>query len=372
METNKAQDTHIFFDFLQMQKAARDDLNGISVYFFDFQQETSRLIDDPSNTTAKTSAEAQTVLQTQLRLCAEVIQSLETRQQTLDREKELHNQLDQILSEIQTHLNPDEPSRILDSLYDATNTTLDAARNNIQPQEKQDEPLLTNFENQLHKELGQLIESVNIQQLVAKTRETLKSEIEQRHEKLHEDLHRQIGYAQLETDQIFSTLSDTLSDDFRYYELIKTARDYLEVARGPEAHIKRVNQFRDALETWTEHYAAWVAFLEADAIYQELLAQPAVADDLDPEDRLRLECLFGKNGTSLQARLEISELTKETFLAACKEHHAAYERWLGDIHFLGGDQRAIVEHGCKWIGMVMDKYYPQCDEPQTQSKGTHP
>ena len=372
METHKAQETPIFFDFLQLQKAARDHLNGNLAYFFDFQQEVSRLIDDPSNTTTKTSIEAQTTLQTQLRLCAEVIQSLETQQQTLDHEQELHNHLDQILSEIQTHLNPDEPSRILDSLHEATNTALDAARNTIQsPEEKQDEQLLTNFEDQLRKELGGLIESVNIQQSVQKTRETLESEIKQHREELHEDIHRQIRYAQLATDQIFSTLRDTLSDDFRYYELIETARDYLEVTRNPETHIKRVTQFREALETWTEFYTAWVAFLEGDAIYQELLAQPTVADDFDPEDRHRLECLCGTKGTALHERLGVLEPTREAFRAACKAYCDAYERWLGDIHFLGADQRAIVEHGCKWIDMIMDKYYPQRHEPQTESKGTH-
>ena len=274
--------------------------------------------------------------------------------------------------EIQTHLNPDEPSRILDSLHEATNTALDAARNNIQPQEeKQDKQLLTNFEAQLRKELGGLIESTNIQQSVKKTKETLKSEIEQHYEKLHEDIHRQIRYAQLATDQIFSTLSDTLSDDFRYYELIETARDYLAIARDPEAHIERANQLREMLETWIEDYAAWVTFLENDVIYQELLAQSTASDDFDPRDRHRLECLCGKNGTSVYERLGILEPTPEAFRAACKEHHAAHERWLGDIHFLGSDQRAIVEHGCKWIDMIMEEYYPQRHEPQTELKGTH-
>lgn len=342
------------FDFLRVRAAAQAHLNKILEDFRDFQEDFRILVANASETgTVQTNAAAQVALNTQLHLCAEVIESLETRQQTLNRQKALQNQLGEILSEIQRHLNPDELFSILTSLYDATNTAVDFARNNIQLQQKQNE-LLTKFENQLNMELGGLTERVNIQNIVARSRETLKELLASEIEKLNADIARQIQHAQLASDQIFNTLSEALSEDYLYYELIETARAYLGVAPAPDAYIERLNQFLADLEDWKEEYGGWVALLEDDAIYQELLSQPTVADDLHPDDRHRLGCLFGKNGTSLQARLEFSEPTPEVFHAAYAKYRDAYERWIGEIHFLGSDQRAIVEHGCKWMDRIED------------------
>ena len=349
-------DTSIIFDFLKLQEAARYQLNEILACFPDLEETIKILAADPSNTeTPETSAEAQAVIERQMRLCGEVIEALETRQRTLHSEKELKSNLGHILSEIQTRLNPDEPLRILTSLYDAANIAVDYARDNIQLQEKQ-QVLLTNFESQLNNELGRLKEMVNIQRLIASSRDELNSLLRSEIEELNDDINRQIRNAQLASDQIFNKLTEELNDDFLYYALIKTSRAYLEMVPDPDAQIERVNQLWKALELWKEEYDAWVALLANDSIYQELLAQPTVVDDIDPKDLHRLGCLFGKNGTSLEARLGLLEerTPEEAYNAAFEEYTDAYERWFGEIHFLGGDQRAIVEHGCRWIDRIQD------------------